>query len=231
MARHMILRTVAAALLSVLLAGTDATAEDQIVGVASVIDGDTIEIHSVRIRLHGIDAPESRQLCLAADGKQWRCGHKASLALADKISRAPVACHRTDVDRYGRTVAVCFKGAEDINAWLVTEGWAVAYRRYSNDYVPNEEQAKAATKGIWSSRFVMPWDWRQAQRVADPIPKDQSPRENCNIKGNISADGEHIYHVPSGHWYARTKIDESVGERWFCSEKEAIAGGWRRSQQ
>ena len=135
-------------------------AQQSIVGVASVVDGDTIEVHGARIRMHGIDAPESRQECIRADGTSWRCGQQAALALSDRIGRATVRCEPRDRDRYGRVVAVCFKGTEDLNRWMVATGWVVAYRKYSLDYVADEERAKRAKIGIWSGSFEMPWDWR-----------------------------------------------------------------------
>lgn len=110
-----------------------ASAQEDLTGVASVVDGDTIEIHGQRIRLHGIDAPESSQLCVRPTGERWRCGQQASFALADRIERATVSCQPGDRDRYGRIVAICFKGNEDLNRWMVASGWAVAFRRYSED--------------------------------------------------------------------------------------------------
>jgi endonuclease YncB( thermonuclease family) len=140
-------------------------AQQSIVGIASVIDGDTIEIHGVQIRMHGIDAPESRQECFRTDGTSWRCGQRAALALSDRIGRATVRCEPRDRDRYGRVVAVCFKGAEDLDRWMVANGWAVAYRKYSMDYVSDEERAKRARLGIWSGSFEMPWEWRERGAV------------------------------------------------------------------
>jgi len=125
-------------LLLVLIVASSAVAQDRIVGVASVIDGDTIEIHGTRIRLHGIDAPESQQECIRRDGRAWRCGQQAALALSDHIARAAVSCVPRDRDRCGRVVAVCSMGSEDLNRWMVANGWAVAFRRYSFDYVANE---------------------------------------------------------------------------------------------
>jgi endonuclease YncB( thermonuclease family) len=134
-------------------------------GVASVTDRDTLEIRGVRIRLHGIDAPESRQSCTRGSGDAWRCGQQAALALSDRIGRRPVSCMVRDVDRYDPAIAVCMEGGEDLNRWLVSEGWAVAYKRYSRDYVGAEDQAHRAGRNIWSGQFVMPWDWRRGQRV------------------------------------------------------------------
>ena len=147
----------------VLCIATTAVAQERITGVASVIDGDTIEIHGQRIRLHGIDAPEGGQLCVRPNGERWRCGQQASFALADRIGRATVHCAPRDIDRYRRVVAVCFKGKEDLNRWMVANGWAVAFRRYSLDYVADEDAARRKRLNMWSGAFEMPWDWR-AQR-------------------------------------------------------------------
>ena len=137
-------------------------AAQSVMGVASVIDGDTIEIRGQRIRLFGIDAPEGRQLC-ERDGRPYRCGQEAALALADKIGRRTVQCEQKDVDRYGRIVAVCRLGGEDLNGWLVRNGYAVAYRRYSLDYVAAEDKARSERRGLWGGEFTLPWLWRRGQ--------------------------------------------------------------------
>lgn len=199
-----------------------------IAGRASVIDGDTIEVHGQRIRLHGIDAPEGAQLCQVKD-KSWLCGQQASLALNAKIAGRTVSCKQKDVDRYRRIVAVCFAGGDDLNAWMVAEGWALAYRRYSTEYVRQESNASAANLGIWRGDFVAPWDWRRGKRLAVAMTQHS---DSCLIKGNISiSSGERIYHVPGGYYYDQTQIDATKGERWFCSEADAQAAGWRRSKR
>ena len=91
-------------------------------------------------------------------------------------------------------------------------------------------QEEAARLGIWAGSFVMPWDWRRGQRIVPPATGQTRP-QGCDIKGNINARGERLYHVPGGRWYDQTRIDESRGQRWFCSEEEARAAGWRRSRQ
>ena len=91
-------------------------------------------------------------------------GKDSAFALADRIGRSAIDCRGVERDRYGRLVAVCFKGSEDLNRWMVEQGWAVAYRRYSMDYVQAEEAARAAGRGLWSGSFDMPWDWRKTAR-------------------------------------------------------------------
>jgi len=131
-----------------------------IVGVASVIDGDTIIIHGAHIRLMGIDAPESDQTCADAAGAKYRCGQKASFALSDMLGQATVTCHDSGERSYKRPLAHCFLGGRDIQAAMVRQGWAIAYRRYSHDYVAAEDEARMAKAGIWAGTFVEPERWR-----------------------------------------------------------------------
>jgi endonuclease YncB( thermonuclease family) len=198
-----------------------------IVGRASVIDGDTVEVHGIRIRLYGIDAPESGQTCSQA-GEDIRCGQQAAFALAHKIGSAPISCEQKDRDRYGRVVAVCRLGALDLNAWMVEQGWAVAYRHYSSDYVSQEAKASLAKLGVWKTTFELPWEWRR-EHSSRPVPAIAP--NSCNIKGNIARSGERIYHVPGGEFYDRTLVEPTKAERWFCNEEEARAAGWRRSRR
>jgi endonuclease YncB( thermonuclease family) len=149
---------------SLIIALLSAAAHADVAGTASVIDGDTIEIHGQRIRLHGIDAPESGQSCEDAAGRPYRCGQRAALALSDRIGRSTVECRQRDVDRYGRIVAVCFKAGEDLNAWMVRQGWALAYVRYSSDYVSDQAAAEAQHWGLWQGEFTPPEAWRRGER-------------------------------------------------------------------
>jgi len=130
-------------------------------GQASVTDGDSLEIHGTRIRLFGIDAPESRQTCTNSVGKEYRCGQQAANALDNKIKAHTVECRQKDVDQYDRVVAVCLVGGEDINGWMVAQGWALAYRQYSTDYVSQEAGASNSKLGIWQGKFEPPWVWRR----------------------------------------------------------------------
>jgi endonuclease YncB( thermonuclease family) len=203
-------------------------------GRASVIDGDTLDVHGERIRLFGVDAPESAQLCADAEGAEWRCGQRAALALSDRIGTAPLTCTRVDRDQYGRTVAKCRARDQDINAWLVESGWAVAYRAYSKDYEKQEQKARAARNGVWQGAFTLPWEWRAGRRrpaattaAAAPV----APAEpGCTIKGNRNARGECLYHLPGSPDYARTVITPAKGERYFCTAEAALAAGCRAAR-
>lgn len=225
---------VTAAALAASLAAGHAYAKEEIVGRASVIDGDTIEVRGVRIRMQGIDAPESSQTC-EMDGQPYRCGQQSANHLDGLVGGQTVRCLEETKDKYGRTVAVCFAGDLDLNGRMVEEGWAVAYRQYSSAYVPNEDRAKAAKKGIWAGTFQMPSEFRKAKKEGGVKPvaakggeaAAAEPAKKCPIKGNINAKGEKIFHVPGGRFYDNTAITEAQGERWFCTEAEATAAGWR----
>ena len=220
---------------------------ETIVGRASVIDGDTIEIHGERIRFNGIDAPESAQFCTDAAGRMYRCGARAAEALAGWLAAAsPTACKFVERDQYGRFVGNCTRAdGASVQRWLVRNGHALDWPRYSNGEFSREQSAARAKKvGIWQGQFELPWEWRAAQSeqtdsssIVSLTPSAVSPAAAskqsgaCDIKGNISRTGERIYHMPGQKYYARTRVSTGKGERWFCSEQEAQAAGWRRSQQ
>jgi endonuclease YncB( thermonuclease family) len=143
------------------LTATAAHAET-IAGRASVIDGDTLEIHGERIRILDIDAPESRQPCIRPDGSQWRCGQQAALALADWIGARAVTCETDRRDRYKRHLARCGVAGQDIAEWLASNGWAVPYRDCRCETIRGAvDRAKAQQLGIWSGDVMAPWQWRK----------------------------------------------------------------------
>lgn len=147
------------------LPATDvAAAADRIEGRASVIDGDSLEIHGQRVRLFGIDAPESRQACVDAAGMSYRCGQRAANYLDGLINGRPVSCEVRDTDKYKRAVAICRVGDLDLNGDLVRSGNALAYRQYSTLYVSDEADAQRAKAGIWAGKFTAPWEWRKQQK-------------------------------------------------------------------
>ncbi len=187
-----------------------------------VVDGDTLVLGQETIRLEGIDAPEKGQTCLNASGKPWKCGQAATAYLRDLITGVEVACKGANRDGYDRRVATCFAGRKNLNALMIRSGHAFAFRKYSQTYVAEEAFARNAGSGIWAGTAEAPWDFRARKwKVAEQIaPAD------CPIKGNISSRGR-IYHAPWSPSYSRTRINEAAGERWFCSEAEARAAGWR----
>lgn len=136
-----------------------------IMGKPRVIDGDTIEIAGSRIRLKGIDAPEVKQTCLDEVGKRWQCGKDATYTLLNIIGNQWVTCKGETKDRYHRLIAICFMGPFDLNAMLVLQGSALAYRKYSIAYVAEESEAKSRRLGLWRGKFVPPWEWRQGKRL------------------------------------------------------------------
>ena len=148
-------------LISVLLAARFAGAD--ITGPARVVDGDTLHIRGVKIRLVDIDAPERRQTCWRASG-EFRCGLRATAVLRAIIGGQEVRCVEKGRDRYRRVLATCYAGKVDIGGELVRRSWAFAYRRYGLTYVRQEAEAKAAKRGLWGSRFTPPWTWRKPMR-------------------------------------------------------------------
>jgi len=132
-----------------------------IIGKPTIVDGDTLRIKEYRIRLHGIDAPEINQKCLR-NKNNYSCGEEAkkTLSIITKIPKE-IKCKTMNKDRYGRFVAKCYSGPEDVGKLMVRLGWATAYRRYSKEYVGDEEYARRNRIGIWEGSFITPEKWRQ----------------------------------------------------------------------
>ena len=134
------------------------TPQAPIIGKPWVIDGDTVDVSGTRVRLEGIDAPELEQTCTDARGQPWPCGRTAARELRSHLGSGELTCAPTGFDRYRRILAVCSLSGSDVNAWMVRQGWALAY--YSAAYRPEEAEAQAAKRGIWAGSFMPPWDWR-----------------------------------------------------------------------
>ena len=206
-----------------------------IYGLARAGDGDSLSIGSTRIRLFGIDAPELDQTCKKA-GTTWNCGKEAADRLSRLVTGREVRCSPVSTDQYDRVLARCSVVGVDVNRTMVATGFAVAFRKYSSDYVSAEESAKANKRGLWAGTFETPSKVRAAQRQPEQPTGSRAARPvrgwkaaqrstgGCVIKGNHSRRGEWIYHVPGMPYYAQTRA-----EQMFCSEAKARAAGYRRA--
>jgi endonuclease YncB( thermonuclease family) len=217
-------------------------------GVPKIREGDQITIGASRIRLQGIDAPSVDQLCLDTKGERWTCGVAARDELIHHADNKTWTCHVSRIDRRGRSIARCEIDGEDIQQWMVKNGWALSYQRFSHDYDADEKAAHEAKAGMWRGAFIAPWDWRIRNKktiilgAAKP-PEDAhaillasasgpvAPSPDCTIKGNVNGAGECIYHKPTSRWYAQIKMKISKGTRWFCSVEEAEAAGCRETRR
>jgi len=197
-------------------------------GAVRVIDGDTFDVGDTRVRLHGIDALEAAQTCETEGGQPWACGDWTTRQVRDRYQGAQARCEALDRDRYDRVVARCFVGGADVGRMLVQEGLAFAYRKYAMDYDLDEKAAFVAERGIHGFKTISPARYRVTRR-SKPAPARADG--SCEIKGNISAKGTKIYHLPGQSFYEKTRINTRSGERWFCSEAEARGAGWRRAQR
>jgi endonuclease YncB( thermonuclease family) len=194
----------------------------EISGNVRIIDGDTLQVGDTTVRLHGIDAAESGQRCVDGNKQFVRPGDFAEDKLQAMAGKG-VICKGSDFDDFGRLIAVCTAAdGQEINSTLVEAGLAWAFVKYSDDYVSQETVARESLRGVWSMACEPPWIFREKRWDS---ASQKSPK-GCPIKGNISERGR-IYHAPWSRHYTRTSVNEAKGERWFCSEGEAIKAGWR----
>jgi endonuclease YncB( thermonuclease family) len=193
-------------------------------GTATVIDGDTIQIGTARIRFFGIDAFEGEQACTNSTGQSYRCGEIATSALTGQVEGKLVSCISKGRDAYQRELGVCRAEATELSSWMAREGHALAYVKYSLDYISDEQAAKTNGAGAHEGTFEKPWEYRVSRRGGDAEAAKQNtpPSPNCTIKGNIRSDGTRIYHIPSDPSYDKVKP-----ESWFCDTNEATRAGFR----
>jgi len=192
----------------------------EVARVARVIDGDTIELESgERVRYIGIDTPES----VHPDRPDECFGAESAARNRELVEGKEVVLVRdvSERDKYGRLLRYVYAGGVFVNELLLKEGYAQV-TTYPPDvahvetYLAAQREAREAGRGLWGG-------------CPQGVPDDAAPSAECNIKGNISTEGEKIYHIPVCEYYSRTVITESKGERWFCSEEEALAAGWRKA--
>ncbi len=191
-------------------------------GRATVLTGDLMRVDHTLVKLAGVEAPEREQRCQRPGNKRWRCAEAATDALARLTRRRPITCQAKGTDELGRLKAVCYDGTTDIAAALVNGGHVFADSGFMASYAKQEAVAKAAKLGVWSGESERPGDfraraWDEAKRTAP---------EGCPIKGHLSGSSK-IYVLPWSADYHRVRISKARGERWFCSEQEAISAGWR----
>ena len=196
-----------------------------------MIDADTVDVDGTRYRLHGIDAPELDQTCRTW-GLTWHCGAAAMEAL---LARAEgMSCEGSSTDRYGRVIGVCSSVGEDLNAWLVAQGWALVYRRYAEDYVSQEEQARSSRCGIHRGEYIEPWNWRRGDRLEgeDTFAAIASGELDVNALADrmLRDDNSNVY----GHWLNDSVfaiVDETVAVSFGSSPgttpTEMGGGVWR----
>ncbi len=168
-----------------------------------VIDGDTLDVGGQRIRLASLDAPEIDQYCEDRFGASYACGELAAQALEAMVHRSRPECRTQGFDPYGRTLARCSIDGRDIGAELVKQGHALAFQRYSLEYLPEQRIAKNARAGVWNGRFIPPWVFRSST-LRKTSPKQQL--EDCS---------------------SATTRPQHRGEGRFCSESEALLAGWQ----
>jgi len=195
-------------------------------GRAIALSGDTLRIAKKTVRISGIEAPEREQTCRTASARRWRCGASAKSALARLVRRRNVTCVVSGSDDRGIALGNCRIGKTDIAAELVRNGHVFATPGFFAPYGSLEEEARKAKSGLWEGEATRPSDYR-AQRWEEA--KREAP-EGCPIKGNVSR-GRRVYVLPWSSEYERVRISSRRGERWFCSEAEALAAGWQPSDQ
>lgn len=237
----------AVALCIMLALPTSADAAD-ITGTPTIVDGDTVAFGGQRVRLGAITAPETDQQCLDAKGEAWACGVAAREALQSFGGGKPWVCRTIGSTQFGRAVARCTAGGEDVEQWMVKNGWALASAREAKGYGKDEAEARTTKVGLWAGAFVSPRDWRRrkndivlgdlkitaAQRASllRSAAGDKPSSPECAIKGNVNRSGVCVYHTPGGRYYAKIKMDGSRSDnRWFCSVAEAQASGCRETKR
>ncbi len=200
--------------------------ESDLTGRATAISGELIRVNSMFVRLSGIEAPDPKQPCLKSNGRRWSCGASARTALEKIVRGKTVVCVASGQDADGRALASCRVNDADVAETLVRGGHVFAVSGLFASYATAESQAHSEQLGVWQGETVRPKEWRaqvweDAKRIAP---------EGCPIKGYARAS-DRIYTMPWSHDYHGTKVRTVKGDRWFCSEDEARAAGFKLSSQ
>ena len=198
--------------------------------VTNVVDGDTFDIEGgYRVRLIGVDAPESVHPFAPVECFGPESSEKLSMLILDQVVHLEQDVSETD--QYGRLLRYVYLGELFVNDYLVRQGYAVSSSyppdvKHQSLFRESEALAREEGLGLWSD-VCENWESEPAQ-VSTRVDADGQP---CLIKGNINSSGEKIYHLPGQYYYESTVIDESRGQRWFCTEEEAQLAGWRKARR
>lgn len=192
-----------------------------VTGRADVIAGDTLRIGERTLRLAGIEAPDTSQTCERDTGSAWPCGENALQALRRLVRGRTVSCRQTGTSD-GVTLAICAAGSKDLAAELVAKGHAFATEGFFSQYATLQSEARSAKFGLWRGIAERPGAWRAARWET---AKQEAPG-GCPIKGLVRASGL-VYALPWSKDYEKSPVRTAIGERWFCSEAEALDAGWK----
>ncbi len=192
-------------------------------GTAAVVDGDTLEIGARQVRLLGIDAAEGAQELPLASGGTDFLGRGAAMMLRALITENAIRCEMSEHrDGRGLALARCYNGAVDLGAEMIASGMAWAVPGEPSPYREAAARAKVQRKGFWRDTSEAPWLFR-ARRAKEVADEAGSP---CTVKGIVDG-GRKTLITPWSPWYRDVDVDPARGDRWFCSEAEAVAAGWR----
>ena len=200
------------------------SASAEFVGRVTVVDGDTLNIGDMRVRIYGINAPELDETCQHY-WEEWDCGQWARDLVRVRFEGEIAGCVPIETDHYGRVVATCTVAGRDMGREIVLAGAARAYRHFTTTYALDEKAAVIGKVGIWG-RADASLPSVMESRVSQSADHDPA----CRIKGNISENGR-IFHLPGDQSYHVTQIDPAVGEKWFCTIGDAQSAGWQRAKR
>jgi endonuclease YncB( thermonuclease family) len=172
-------------------------------GYAQVVDGDTVRLNGSRIRLEGIDAPETDQVCLNGRGRTWGCGIESRDRLKQYAEGKEWVCQAHGADKYRRVLATCSVGGTDDQHWMVLNGWALSFVRYSHQYDAEQDAARAASAGLWSGAFIAPWDWRQRKPKTEILGAVSVPTDAQSLLLAAAPDAPSPFERPSSEFIAR----------------------------
>jgi endonuclease YncB( thermonuclease family) len=200
-------------------------------GTASAVSGDVLRLKGQLVRLDGIEAPERDQRCgttapTKGQSKRWACGEAAAEMLSRTVRGKTVRCSLSGQDDLGRPRGSCLIGEQNVGAELVRVGLAFSDGGLLSGFGSLEREARNQKLGIWRGDADRPSEhraklWAEAKKAAP---------DGCPIKGQMVGDAKR-YVMPWQQDYARARVRAQKGERWFCSEQEAKAAGWKVAER